>query len=75
MNVSPIQPHVEAADVEPEQLTRQLQPALMAGDDRKPEAQPTAHAGTSVARPSSRSSGHKLHPLHMAPPSKGATPS
>jgi Rod binding domain-containing protein len=54
------------------QLTRQLQPALKAGDDRKPEAQPTAHAGTNVARPSSRSSGHKLHPLHMAPPSKGA---
>ena len=46
------------------QLTRQLQPVSMAGHDRHPEAQPTAHAGASVARPSSRSSGHKLNPLH-----------
>jgi len=48
------------------QLTRQLQPVSvsMAGHDRQPEAQPTAHAGASVARPTSRSSGHKLNPLH-----------
>jgi Rod binding domain-containing protein len=50
------------------QLTRQLQPASMAGHERDPEAQPTALAGTSVARPSSRPSGQKLNPLNSGHP-------
>jgi Rod binding domain-containing protein len=35
------------------QLTRQLHPASTAGHDRQPEALPTAHAGSGVARPPS----------------------
>ncbi len=42
------------------QLSHQLHPASTAGHDCKPLAQPTAHAGTNVARPSSCSANQSL---------------
>lgn len=56
------------------QLNHQLHPASPAGHDRTPEAQPTAHSGTGVARPSSCSASHQPHVLNLQPPTKGAPP-
>ena len=53
------------------QLTRQLHPAASAGHDRKPEAQPTAHAGAEVARPHSCSAKPQVAPLSLEPPAQG----
>jgi flagellar protein FlgJ len=48
-----------------QQLTRQLHPS--AGPDRKPEAQPTAHAISDVARPNLNQ-----RPLNLERPNTGA---
>jgi flagellar protein FlgJ len=54
------------------EFTRQLNSASMAGDDPKPEALPTAHAGTDVARPQTCSI-HPDRPALKTLPSRPAT--
>jgi flagellar protein FlgJ len=53
------------------EFTRQLHPASQAGHDPKPEAPPTAQAGTDSVRPHSRSMNHTARFNNFNTPTNG----